>query len=85
MGNTPDAVTDALYSVDFGGPVGTGTPLVITGMQTTDGGDPCAIRWIEGSLSNTGLDLFLEEEDSDGLGDFAHTTEVVGWIAFGSP
>ncbi|MEM9015461.1 MAG: LamG-like jellyroll fold domain-containing protein [Verrucomicrobiota bacterium] len=85
VGNSPNAVTDATYSLDFGGAIGTGNPLFITGMQTTDGGDPCAIRWIENSLSNTGVDLFLQEENSDGLGDLAHTTEVVGWIVFGSP
>lgn len=84
VGNTPDAVTHNTYRVDFGGAVGTEIPVVLTGMQTTDGGDPCALRWIESSLDNTGLDLFLEEEQSANS-ETDHTTEVVGWIVFGSP
>lgn len=83
-GKSSNAATHNLYSLNFGSAVGTGAPLVMMEMQTVDGGDPCGLRWTENSLSNTGVNVFVEEEDSDGTGEFAHTTEVVGYFVFGT-
>ena len=85
VGVTLDEVTHASYALDFGGAVGTGSPLVLTGMQTTNDATPCAIRWQESTLSNGGVSLFLQEENSDRQGGSAHGAEAVGWIVFGSP
>lgn len=75
---TADAVTDANYTVDFGGLLRNAG--IIGNMQTTDGGDTCRMR--VRNPTDTSIDVWLEEEASNDS-EVGHTTEVVGLLAIG--
>ncbi|MEM0895292.1 MAG: DUF1800 family protein [Verrucomicrobiota bacterium] len=58
--------------------------VMLGAIQTADGGDPCALRYSD--LTSNQVSLYLEEEDSDGLGDLNHSaTEDIGFVLIGEP
>jgi metal-dependent HD superfamily phosphatase/phosphodiesterase len=74
---TPDSVTHATTDIAFLETFDS-VPILLAGIQTSDGGDTSALRF--SALSATGASLFIEEERSaDSETD--HTTEVVGYFA----
>jgi hypothetical protein len=72
---TPDAVTNAWYSLSFARSYT--DPVLVAGVQTTDEDDPAALRYR--SLGSSGVQVFIEEEKSADPG-IAHSSEVVGYI-----
>ena len=79
VGRTADAVTQAFFTIGFGGAI-VPNPVLIADMQTFDGTDPTALR--HQNLTTTSVQVKAEEEQS-GDAETDHTTEVVGFIAIG--
>ncbi len=76
VGRTLDKVQDLphtlVYNSAFDLP-----PVLIAGMQTTDGGDTASVRWQNRSAG--AVDVWVDEEQSLNS-EIAHTTEVVGYF-----
>jgi len=55
-------------------------PYFLAQIQTFDGGDPAGLRY---RVSSGKVQVMVEEEQSADS-ETAHTSEVVGWVAFAS-
>ena len=75
---TGNSVTHRNTKVNFGSIGGAVNPVILSDMQTRDGGDAATIR--HRSVSSTSVTLFVEEEASRDT-ELNHTTEVVGVLA----
>jgi len=80
VGRTQNTVTDAYQTIEFFQDYSE-PPVVIADMQTTDGGDTANVRYRNWDLD--GIDVQVDEEASRDS-ESAHTTEVVGYMAFGT-
>ncbi len=76
VGITADSVTQNTVSIDFAGNYVT-SPVIVTDMQTRDGGDTSVARCVNGGPD--GADVFIEEEQSRDS-EVNHITEVVGYM-----
>jgi len=72
------SVTDEWESISFGQDMDT-TSVFIARIQTTNGGDPAALRYR--NLDRSSVDVFVEEERSRD-DETRHTSESVGYAAF---
>ena len=57
------------------------TPAFLASMQTSDGPDPAALRYE--NLDSTSVEVFVEEEASDGSSN-EHTNEDIGYVILSS-
>ena len=80
VGKTPNAVTDAWYTIGFDQSYGTSRTAVLD-MQTTDGGNTAGLRY--DNFNSGSIDTFVEEEQSSDT-ETSHTDEVVGYWVFDS-
>jgi len=80
VGRTQNTVTDAYQTIEFFQDYSE-PPVVIADMQTTDGGDTANVRCRNWDLDR--IDVQVDEEASRDS-ESAHTTEVVGYMAFGT-
>ncbi|MFZ0728271.1 MAG: MopE-related protein [Desulfobacterales bacterium] len=80
IGKTPNSVTHAFQVLPFYEAFGR-PPVVLAGMQTTDGSDTAAERYQ--NKSTGGIEVKVEEEQSRDA-ETNHTTEVIGYMAFES-
>lgn len=78
VGMTADKVKHSNYSVDFSSDFSS-DPILLTDMQTTDGGDTSVTRCE--TVTSSGFEVFIEEEKSRDT-EIKHTSEVVGYVAF---
>ena len=78
---TGNTVTHRNTTVNFGSIGGASTPVILTDMQTRDGGDAANLRIR--SQTSTSVTLFVEEERSRDS-ELNHTTEVAGVLAIES-
>ena len=78
VATTADEVTDQFYPISFSGTF-LEAPMFLADMQTTDGKDTAAVRWQNRDAN--GVEVKIEEEQSRNQ-ETAHTTEVVGYMAF---
>ena len=78
--STFDEVTHAFYYIPFY-PLFENAPVFVADMQTTDGGNSCNVRWQ--NKDGEGIEVQIDEDQS-GDSEVSHTTEVVGFMAFGS-
>src|SRR6056297_2120844 len=76
---TLNSVTHDLYTINFY-PEFSSAPVFIADMQTKDGGDTANVRWQ--NKSGYGVDVLIDEEQSSNP-EVNHTTEIVGYMAFG--
>ena len=74
VGRTPDTVTHRWHQINFQQTYE--SPLFITDMQTFDGPNTAGLRYR--NLTDTGVEVFVEEEQSEDS-EMNHTTEVVGY------
>ena len=74
---TDDSFTHRQKDIDFTDPFAS-TPVILAGMQTTDGGDPATTRLT--AKDTDSITVFIEEEQSKN-DETNHTTEVVGVLA----
>lgn len=74
---TTNSITHNLVTVPYATSF-QNAPIVLGGMQTTDGGDTAGLR--SQNVTNTGFDTKVEEEQSANT-ETSHTTEQVGYIA----
>ena len=77
---TPDAVNHSWYTIGF--LQSYSDPVFLATLQSYDGRDTAGLRYTQ--LGTDSVDVFVEEETSRDS-DLAHTTEVVGYIAFDHP
>ena len=75
---TGNTVTHQNTTVNFGSVGGSTSPVILSDMQTRDGGDAATLR--HRSQTNTSVTLFVEEEASRDS-ELSHTTEVAGVLA----
>jgi subtilisin family serine protease len=75
---TGNSVTHQNTTVNFGSIDGSSSPVILSDMQTLDGGDAATLR--HRSQTSTSVTLFVEEEASRDS-ELAHTTEVAGVLA----
>jgi hypothetical protein len=54
-----------------------GNSVFLADMQTTDGGDPASVRWL--NFDGAAVDLYIAEEQSADE-EIGHTTETVGFM-----
>ncbi|MEL7497620.1 MAG: Ig-like domain-containing protein [Planctomycetota bacterium] len=73
-----DGITHRVSDVEFGN-LGTDNPVVLTDMQTRNGGDNATVRHY--NQTNRIVSLFLEEEQSAN-DEVRHARETVGLVAF---
>ena len=78
---TGNSVTHRNSTVNFGSIGGAASPVILSDMQTRDGGDAATIR--HRSSTSTSVTLFVEEEASRDT-ELNHTTEAVGVLAIES-
>ncbi|MEA3347844.1 MAG: fibronectin type III domain-containing protein, partial [Pseudomonadota bacterium] len=78
VGRTADKVKNANYAVSFVSNFSS-DPILLTDMQTTDGGDTSVTRCE--TVTSSGFEVFIEEEKSRDT-EINHTSEVVGYVAF---
>lgn len=78
VATTPDNVTHKLRTLQFATAFTT-SPVFLAAMQTTDEADPATVRWQSKNAASVGIRL-AEETSRDS--ETAHTTEVVGYMAF---
>ena len=71
-----DSWTDVPYTPGY---FGAEAPLIFASMQTTNEADTAALRF-RNSPSST-VQLSVQEEDSDDLGDSEHGNETAGFLA----
>ena len=85
VANTGNSVTEANFDISFNQSYGSGDRVLLGNQQTTDGGDPCVVRYRRNGSSNSltanGVRIFLEEEQSKDT-EIRHTTEAVGYAVF---
>ncbi|MBD3297216.1 MAG: PKD domain-containing protein, partial [candidate division Zixibacteria bacterium] len=79
-GRTSNSVTDAWYTINFAGGVGS-SPVFLCHDDTYDGGNTCGTRYR--NLSGTSVEVFIEEEQS-GDSEVGHITEVVSYVVWGA-
>jgi hypothetical protein len=76
---TDDVITHEFHIIDFQ-VASSGTPNLLTDIQTADGGDCANIRWR--NKTTTSVEVQIDEEQS--LDDETnHTSEVIGFMVFG--
>ena len=75
VGKTGNTVAHNWTPVVFSEPVL--SPLLIGGMQTTNGGDPATIRYR--NLQSTQVEMHVDEEQSANT-EVADVNEAVGWL-----
>lgn len=75
---TGNTVTHGNTTVNFGSIGGTASPVILSDMQTRDGGDAATVR--HRSSTSTSVTVFVEEEASRDS-ELNHTTEIVGVLA----
>jgi hypothetical protein len=78
--STFNEVKDEFYKVPFY-PEFQAAPVFVADMQTLDGGDTANLRWR--NKTSTSIEVQVDEEQSKDS-EVNHTTEVVGYMAFGS-
>ncbi|MEM1070747.1 MAG: hypothetical protein AAGI63_17720, partial [Planctomycetota bacterium] len=78
---TGNSVTHGDTTVNFGSIDSTANPVILSDMQTRDGGDASTLR--HRSQTSTSVTLFVEEEASRDS-ELRHTTEVAGVLALES-
>ena len=78
---TGNSVTQNLTTVDFGSIGGAANPVILSDMQTRDGGDAATLR--HRSQTSTSVTVWVEEEASRDS-ELGHTTEVAGVLALES-
>lgn len=78
VGKTGNVVTDDFHAILFNQNF-LDSPLFLADMQTADGGDTANVRWQNKSAGSVEVQID-EEQSSDS--ETAHTTEVVGYMAF---
>ena len=76
--NTGNSVTQANTTVNFGDIGGSSSPVILSDMQTRDGGDAATLR--HRSQTSTSVTVWVEEEKSKD-NELNHTTEVAGILA----
>lgn len=74
---TLDAVTDALYRIDFATPFEQG-PVFLAQDQSADGGDTANLRWRTKRAGS--VKVYIDEEQSRDS-ETGHTDETVGYIS----
>ena len=79
VGSTGSSVTHQFATISFGRSLN--APVLIAGMQTTNGGDTAALR--HRNLTATQVEVKVEEEKSADS-EIGHTLEDIGYIAIGS-
>jgi hypothetical protein len=77
VGRTADKVKHSNYTVNFASEFNS-DPILLTDMQTTDGGDTSVSRCR--TVTSSGFEVFIEEEKSRDT-EIWHTSEVVGYVA----
>jgi cysteine-rich repeat protein len=80
-GKTPDAVTNALYAINFA-PAFTAAPIFFSHADRQDAVDTVAARW--SLLTASSVRVRMEEETSLAA-ETAHTSESVNWLAWSEP
>jgi len=80
VNKSADNVTHAWRTLNFSQSYA--NPVFLAKTQTTDGGDPIALRYR--NLGSTSTQVKCEEEKSKNP-EVAHTHEVVGWMVFDTP
>jgi hypothetical protein len=80
VGRTQDIVTDDPHYITFN-QVFSSAPICLADMQTKDGGDTSNLRFV--TKDAQGIELKITEEASKDS-EIWHTTEVIGYMAFGS-
>lgn len=75
---TGNTVTHQNTTVNFGDIGGSTTPVILSDMQTRDGGDAATLR--HRSQTSTSVTVWVEEEQSKDS-ELNHTTEVAGVLA----
>lgn len=75
---TGNTVTHANTTVEFGSIGGSENPVILSDMQTRDGGDAASLR--HRSQTSTSVTVWVEEEASRDS-ELNHTTEVAGVLA----
>ncbi len=78
-GNSPNAVTDAFFTLSFAS-VGS-QPHALTSMATYDGGNNAALRYR--NLGSTSVQVRVEEDTTLDT-EVAHTSEVVSYLVLGT-
>ena len=78
---TGNSVTHRLSTVNFGSIDGASNPVILSDMQTRDGGDAAVLR--HRSSTSTSVTVWVEEETSRDS-ERNHTTEVAGILALES-
>lgn len=78
-GNTPNAVTHAMYTRSFSAPFSE-APRFAASIATYDGSDGSALRYERTSLTASQVQFFIEE-DTTLDSEINHTTEVVSYLA----
>ncbi len=77
VGKTGNDVDHRWTSIEFSESVS--SPLLISNMQTTNGGDPATVRYR--NLQNNKVDMHIDEEQSANR-EVGHVKESVGWVLF---
>ncbi len=77
VARTSDSVTHQNYQIQYGQSF-PNLPILLAGMQTTDGGDTSKLAVVTSTA--TDLTVFIEEEQSKNS-EVKHTKEVAGYIA----
>ncbi len=77
VGKSADKVKHANYTVNFTSDFSS-DPILLTDMQTTDGGDTSVARCA--TVTSSGFEVFIEEEKSRDT-EINHTSEIVGYVA----
>lgn len=75
---TGNSVTHRTTTVDFGDIGGSANPVILSDMQTRDGGDASTLR--HRSQTSTSVTVWVEEEKSSD-NELNHTSEVAGVLA----
>ena len=81
VGRSANAITHNLATIQFDEWYYNRPPVIITGMQTTDGNDTASLRWLNKGAQS--VQVFVEEEQSHDS-EVNHTSEVVGYFIFGA-
>ena len=80
VGRTDDKVSHSFHTIDFSTTYHE-PPVVLTGMQTTDGGDSASLRW--SNKRSASVDVRVKEEQSRDI-EVRQKTEVVGYVILGN-
>lgn len=77
VGLASSGVTQNVYSLAHASDLGD-SPVLLMGMQTSNGGDPCAIRWAKATTSS--VQTWIQEEQSKDA-EVQHVGETLGYFA----